>query len=88
MVFVIWPFTVQEKSSLLVIARNSRAADLDDIHIIAAARNTQLPVKSKPFLQQSLLRPGEVGAFRQCTRRVRFFADPGVDHAVIRFSIN
>jgi hypothetical protein len=69
--FVIWPFTVHEKSSLLVIARNSKAADLDDIHIIA--RNTQLPVKSKPFLQQSLLSPGEMGAFRQCTRRVRFF---------------
>jgi len=84
--FVIWSFTVHEKSSLLVVARNSRAADLDDIHIIT--RNTQLPVKSKPFLQQSLLRPGEVGAFRHCTRRVRFFADPGVDHAVIRFSIN
>jgi hypothetical protein len=29
--FVIWPFTVHEKSSLLVIARNSKAADLDDI---------------------------------------------------------
>jgi hypothetical protein len=39
--FVIWPFTIQEKSSLLVVARHSRAADLDDIHIIA--RNTSCP---------------------------------------------
>ena len=27
--------TIQEKSLLLVVARHSRAADLDDIHIIA-----------------------------------------------------
>jgi hypothetical protein len=47
--FVIWPFTIQEKSLLLVVARHSRAADLDNIHIIA--RNTQLPVKSKRTLK-------------------------------------
>jgi hypothetical protein len=31
--FVIWPFTIQEKSLLLVVARHSKAADrdLDDI---------------------------------------------------------
>ena len=32
--FVIWSFTVHEKSSLLVVARNSPAAHLNKVHVI------------------------------------------------------
>ena len=74
-------FTTRKKSLLLVIARYSRPANLDDIHVITG--RARLSMKNKPLLKQFLLRAREVCSLRHFARRIRFLRDSCIDDRVV-----
>ena len=88
--FVIWPFTVHEKSSLLAKARNSEAADLDILwHLFISSPETHSCLwKVKHSCSSLCCALAKWVPSDNARAEFDFFADPGVDHAVIQFSIN